>query len=164
MAPRLAATKTRLSRDGSTGKGRVDARLPKGPVSPLSSLDVQESPWRRRTLRLARRLAALGAFAVAAFVAYTFVASPLLDRDEEAATVEEAAPGAAAAPVVEEEPLPRPESAPARIPPWAWELNEWHSTSGAERGPRPEAAPTPVPGWYWEWRSWRAELAAQAGS
>jgi hypothetical protein len=153
------------SRDGRAPNGRAtDARPPAGPVSPISSLEERGSPWRRRTLRFARRLAAFGAFAAAGLVAYTYVAEPLLGGDDEAAVAEEVAPGAEAAPVVEEEPPPRPEAVPARIPQWAWALNEWHSTPQADRGPRPGAAPARVPGWYWEWRSWRAELAAQAGS
>ena len=65
------------------------------------------------------------------------------------------------APVVTEpQPLPpRPESAPALIPAWAWDMHAWHSTPGSERGARPANAPQRMPGWYWEWREWRIALS-----
>jgi hypothetical protein len=145
--------------------GRQDGRARERPVAPISSLHPSGSPWRRRSLRFARRLLALGAFAAAAFLAYSFVAEPLLERsEEEAALADEAAPNGEAASAVQEEPPPRPDTVPQRIPQWAWDLNEWHSTPQGERGARPEGAPARVPDWYWEWRAWRQELAAGAGS
>jgi hypothetical protein len=164
MTPAREAPDRRRSRAGRGANGRApESRIPDKPVAPISSLSMRPSPWRRRTLRFVRRIAALGAFAAAAFVAYTYVAEPLLGEDE-TVVAEEAAPGADASPAATEEPPPRPESVPDGIPQWAWDLNEWHSASEAERGPRPEAAPRRVPEWYWEWRGWRAELAARAGS
>jgi hypothetical protein len=155
MAPTREAPRRRQSHDG----------VPPGPVSPISSLHAPRNTWRRRTLRFARRLAALGAFAAAAFVAYTYVAAPLLGEEEEqVAVAEEAAPNGEASPAAGGEPPPRPASVPTPIPQWAWDLNEWHSTAEDARGPRPDAATRRVPEWYWEWRAWRAELAARAGS
>ena len=66
-----------------------------------------------------------------------------------------AAAGLAAAPT----PIERPETIPARVPAWAWDLHLWHLTPAAERGPRPEAAPARVPDWYWDFRRWRLSLA-----
>jgi hypothetical protein len=97
---------------------------------------------------MGRRLLAMGAFAGVAFVGYTFVAEPyLLERanDESASATAE-------------QPPPRPASAPDQIPPWAWELHQWHSSPEAQRGPRPAEAPARVPDWYWEWRAWRLQL------
>jgi hypothetical protein len=113
------------------------------------------SPYERRSpfrvvLVYVRRLLAL--LAVAAVLVGIYVgASPLLPdrwllwKDEPAATV---------APLP-----PRPASAPAAIPGWAWKLHAWHSAAAAERGPRPEAAPRRVPAWYWEWREWRLAVS-----
>jgi hypothetical protein len=57
-------------------------------------------------------------------------------------------------------PLPtRPESAPNRIPGWAWALHAWHSTPAAQRDERPRGAPARVPAWYWEWRAWRLAVS-----
>lgn len=162
MAPTRVPPQRRPLRPAPAENG--ERPLPEQPLAPISSIEPPPNTWRRRSLRFARRLLALGAFAVAGFLAYSFVAAPLLGDDEEPVAAEEAAPGADAAPAAAEEPPPRPESVPQRIPQWAWDLNEWHSTSGSERGPRPDAAPARVPAWYWEWRAWREELAARAGA
>jgi hypothetical protein len=50
--------------------------------------------------------------------------------------------------------VPRPKSAPKRIPRWAWQLLAWqkHHT-----GPKP-ATPKPLPHWYGAWKTWRNGL------
>jgi hypothetical protein len=113
------------------------------------------SPYEHRSpfrvaLLYGRRLLAL--LAVAAVIGGIYVGiSPLLPaewlpwEDETSATVTP--------------PPPRPASAPAQIPPWAWELNAWHSAPATVRGARPADAPARVPAWYWEWREWRLALA-----
>lgn len=50
-------------------------------------------------------------------------------------------------------PPPRPESAPARIPEWAWGMHRWHDDRHGNV--RPLDAPLTMPAWYWEWRAWR---------
>ena len=133
------------------------------PHPPVSSIDPPPDTPRRRARRYARRVVAVVALAGGLYLGYAYALEPVL-RDD-GGEVEQAAPagdgGAAPAdPEAQPEPPPRPEGVPARIPDWAWELNEWHSTPGAERGPRPESAPRTVPAWYWEWRAWREELTA----
>lgn len=138
------------SREGGGAK-----RRPTAPIPPISSLDPPPNSWRRRSLRYGRRLLAVGAFAAALYVGYSYVAEPYLGDETEAAAPaqEEQGEGAPAEPA--DDPPPRPEAAPQQIPDWAWALNEWHSTPPAQRDERPADAPTPVPDWYWEWREWR---------
>ena len=52
---------------------------------------------------------------------------------------------------------PRPGSAPAQIPAWAWGMYRWHDDRHGNV--RPLAAPRTMPRWYWEWREWRTTLA-----
>lgn len=100
----------------------------------------------------ARRLLAL--LAIAAVLGALFAAvSPLLPNEWVPwQSSRDAAPAVAPLP-------PRPATAPARIPTWAWALHSWHSTAPAERGARPVAAPARVPAWYWDWRAWRLAVA-----
>lgn len=133
------------------------------PIPPVSSVDPVPDTWGRRTLRYGRRLLATAALGAGFFVAYAYVLEPWLGHGEETEAVEAAGEGQAAEPDQAPEP-PRPDAVPERIPPWAWQLNEWHSAPGEERGPRPEGAPQQVPAWYWVWRAWRAELAGLAGT
>jgi hypothetical protein len=132
----------------------IAARRDIAAMAPISPADPPRRSLRRTFLRLTRRVAAVGAFALAAYAAFTFVLSPILGDagERDAAPVVEAAPAPA-------EPPPRPEGLPARIPPWAWDLHEWHLTPETDRGPRPAAAPRRVPDWYWEWRAWRLQVA-----
>lgn len=105
------------------------------------------------TLAYLRRLLAL--VAVAALLGALYVAiSPVLPDDLLPWTSE-------SAPVLSDpQPLPpRPVSAPALVPGWAWEMHAWHSTPGPERDARPAGAPERLPAWYWEWRAWRTALA-----
>lgn len=107
-------------------------------------------------MRTLRRLGALGLYAGAGGLVWFVVLTPLLEsRDSEDG-------GAAAAAGTTGERVevpPRPESAPARIPRWAWGMHEWLLTPVGERGTRPADAPRRLPDWYWEWREWRLALA-----
>lgn len=58
--------------------------------------------------------------------------------------------------------LPRPTTAPDRIPLWAWQLNAW--LDGGKKGPRPRHAPKRVPLWFWTWRLWTLARHQRAGS
>lgn len=58
--------------------------------------------------------------------------------------------------------LPRPRSAPRRIPLWAFHLNQW--LSSGKRGPRPRHAPKRVPVWFWTWRLYTLARDKRAGS
>ena len=109
----------------------------------------RQSPLRVVLVYLRR---AVALFAVTVLLAALYVAvTPLLPakwipwEEETAATV--VAP-----------PPPKPAGVPYRIPLWAWELHEWHSASGAQRGERPRTAPRIPPPWYWKWREWRVAV------
>lgn len=106
--------------------------------------------------RYVRRFAALALYAGAGALVWFVVLTPLLEPEggEEDA---QAVAGTTATLETVDMP-PRPESAPARIPQWAWQMHEWHLTSVGERGPRPADAPRRIPDWYWEWREWRLAL------
>lgn len=58
--------------------------------------------------------------------------------------------------------LPRPRSAPRRIPLWAFHLNAW--LSSGKRGSRPRRAPKHVPLWFWTWRLYTLARHKRAGS
>jgi len=95
-----------------------------------------------------KRLFVAAAYVGCAYVAF-LLASPLLERTP-------VAPEPAEAGVAGEEKVelgPRPESAPARIPEWAWEIYKWHDDPHGHV--RPVEAPARLPDWYWEWREWR---------
>ncbi len=109
-----------------------------------------------------RRLGALLLYAGAAALVWFVVLTPLLDSQRGDGEND----GAAAAPGTTTElvdPPPRPESVPARIPQWAWDMHKWHLTPVGERDPRPVDAPRRLPDWYWEWREWRLALGALGG-
>jgi hypothetical protein len=111
-------------------------------VAPLAPIVIERRPPRLR--RYVRRLAAVAAYAGAAFAVYHFVVQPVLPRDP-----------ASPAPSAQTAAADRPKSAPAVIPQWAWDVHRWLSTPVAERGARPAKAPAKLPAWFWEWRAWR---------
>jgi hypothetical protein len=103
---------------------------------------------RRRILRYSARLFAVAAYGAALFIAYQLISPVLPERG-----------GTASPAATASEPIPRPASAPARVPEWAWAMHRWHSTPAAERGARPQGAPQRLPAWYWDWREWRLSVA-----
>ncbi|HWH06716.1 MAG TPA: hypothetical protein VNT23_09835 [Gaiellaceae bacterium] len=124
-------------------RGPRPVSVPIGVQPPFSpALARRRRHWARVWLT---RLLVVAAAGLAAAALYTLVVQPLLPERESAPP----------APT----PIERPETIPARVPAWAWDLHLWHLTPAAERGPRPEAAPARVPDWYWDFRRWRLSLA-----
>jgi len=113
------------------------------PYSP--ALVARRPHW---ALQWAKRLAVVAAAGLAASALYVLVAQPLLPER-----------GASSQPT----PVERPQTIPARVPAWAWDLHKWHLTPAGERGPRPEGAPARPPDWYWDFRRWRISLAPPQG-
>lgn len=104
-----------------------------------------------RIRRAALRLGAAGSYAAAVAVAAA-LAAPIFESDASSAAPPPAVPTVAIS--VPE----RPESAPRRIPEWAWGMYAWHDDELGHV--RPLDAPKRLPAWYWEWREWRAAVEA----
>ena len=124
-------------------------------------LQPVQLPRRRRSflgyvIRYTRRGMAYAAYALAVLLAWIIV-SPVLPS-KYAFPPQLSSGSSTAAPKATTTVPPRPKSAPAHIPGWAWSMQQWFNKPAASRGPRPKAAPTRLPKWFWAWRKWHLAL------